>query len=379
MRQVETALAEIAAGRPVVVVDDEDRENEGDLIVAAERVDAATMSFLVRHTSGFVCVALPEQECTRLALPPLHHSNSDAYRTAYRVTVDAVDGISTGISARDRAHTARLLARPSTTATDFSRPGHVVPLAARPGGVLEREGHTEAAVDLTRLAGLRPAGVLCEIVSVREPSQMARRDELVDFAAEHGLAIVSVAQLAEYRRGSEVSVERVADADLPTRAGAGRTIGYRTTPDGGEHLALVTGEVLGGHDVPVHVHVECLLGDVFGSHRCQCCNHLDAAMREIAAGGRGIVVYLRPGTNSPLRVLQEQDATVSRLVNRSEVACAPFTRQDAAITSAILADLGIRSAGDLYNPLSVQTALCVRVPETTSSADVAAEASGAVA
>ena len=379
MGAIATALAEIVAGRPVVVLDDEDRENEGDLIAAADRIDAATMSFLVRHTSGFVCVALPEDECTRLALPPLHHSNSDTYRTAYRVTVDAVDGVSTGISARDRAHTARLLASPSASPAHFSRPGHVVPLSARPGGVLEREGHTEAAVDLTRLAGLRPAGVLSEIVSVREPGQMARRDELVDFAAAHGLTMITVAQLAQYRRTSEVSIERVTTADLPTRAGPGRTVGYRTAQDGGEHLALVTGEVLDGHDVPVHVHVECLLGDVFGSQRCPCSGHLDAAMHKIAADGRGVVVYLRPATRSPLRALQEQDAAVTRLDSQSDAACAPFTQQDVAVTSAILADLGIRSARHLYNPLSVQTALCVRDPEALSAADRAAESSGAVA
>ncbi len=379
MRVIEKALADVAAGRPVVVLDDEDRENEGDLIVAAERVDTATMSFLVRHTSGFVCVALPGEDCARLALPPLHHSNSDAFRTAYRVTVDAMEGISTGISARDRAQTARLLASVSSGPADFSRPGHVVPLAARPGGVLERAGHTEAAVDLARLAGLRPAGVLSEVVSVREPARMARRDELVDFAAEHDLTIISVAEVAEYRRVTEVSVERVTAADLPTRAGGGRTVGYRAARRGGEHLALVSCEVADGGDVPVHVHVECLLGDVFGSLRCRCSAHLDAALREIGAAGRGVVVYLRPDTASPLRALQEQDARVGRLDGRGDVACAPFTAEDAAVTTAILADLGVRSARHLYNPLSVQTALCVRVPGTPAAADVAVRSSGAVA
>lgn len=377
MRAIGKALADIAAGRPVVVLDDEDRENEGDLVVAAERVDTATMSFLVRHTSGFVCVALPGDECARLALPPLHHSNSDAFGTAYRVTVDAMEGISTGISARDRARTARLLAGASTRPADFSRPGHVVPLAARPGGVLERAGHTEAAVDLTRLAGLRPAGVLSEIVSVREPGRMARRDELVDFAAEHDLLIISVAELAEYRRATEVSVERVTSADLPTQGGGGRTVGYRAARTGAEHLALVTGEVADGRDVPVHVHVECLLGDVFGSLRCRCSDHLDTAVREIAAAGRGVVVYLRPGTHSPVRALQEQDSQVGRLDGRA--ACVPFTAEDAAVTTTILADLGVRSARHLYNPLSVQTALCVRVPDAPATADAAVRSSGAVA
>ncbi|MBW0102048.1 3,4-dihydroxy-2-butanone-4-phosphate synthase [Pseudonocardia sp. KRD291] len=379
MDTIGTAIAAVAAGRPVVVVDDEDRENEGDLIIAAELVDPATMSFLVRHTSGFVCVALPQDECERLALPPLHHSNSDSFGTAYRVTVDAVDGVSTGISARDRASTARLLASASTLPAQLSRPGHVVPLAARSGGVLERGGHTEAAVDLTRLAGLRPAGVLCEIVSVRDPGRMAQRDELVDFATEHDLPIVTIADLARHRRATEQPVERVVTTGLPTSAGNGRTVGYRASGTGAEHLAFVTGDIAGARDVPVHVHVECLLGDVFGSLRCRCSGDLDTAMREITATGRGVVVYLRPGTRSPLLALQEQDAQVSRLDGRADIACTPFTPADAAVTTAILADLGVGSARHLHNSLSVQTALCARVPDAAATAGSEARPSGAVA
>ena len=359
MDTVEEALAAVAAGRPVVVVDGEDRENEGDLIVAAELIDVATMSFVVRHTSGFVCVALPGGECERLALPPLHAGGTDAFGTAYRVTVDAVDGVSTGISARDRARTARLLADATTGPGDLSRPGHVVPLAARPGGVLDRPGHTEAAVDLTRLAGLRPAGVLCEVVSTREPGRMARRDELVEFAARHRLVMISIADLAGYRRRAEPVVSRVVVTGLPTAVAAGRTVGYRTR-DGAEHLAFVTGDVADARDVPVHLHRECLLGDVFGSLRCGCAAHLADSLREIAGAGRGVVIYLRPGTHSLLRALQEQGNATGRLDGRADIACAPFTPDDAAVATGVLADLGVRSARHLNNPLSVQTVLMPR-------------------
>jgi len=347
MDTIEQALAELAAGRPVVVVDGEDRENEGDLIVSAALVDAATMAFLVRHTSGFVCVALPEPECNRLNLPPMCHADSDGFGTAYRVTVDAAAGVGTGISARDRAHTARLLASTTTCPDDLVRPGHLVPLAARPGGVLERPGHTEAAVDLTRLAGLPPAGVLCEIVSSREPTRMARRPELLDFAAEHGLVLVTIDDLAAYRRRTEATVQRVASTRLPTVAGFSRAVGYRDSA-GGEHIALIVGDPA-GEDVSVHVHVECLLGDVFGSLRCGCAGRLDAAMREIVAARRGVVVYLRTPVDLQ-RSLREQAACIGRL----EAACAPL---DAPLALAILDDLGVRSVRHLYNPAPIRTAL----------------------
>jgi 3,4-dihydroxy 2-butanone 4-phosphate synthase / GTP cyclohydrolase II len=352
MDTVEQALAEIAAGRPVVVVDGEDRENEGDLIVAADLVDTATMAFVVRHTSGFVCVALPEAECVRLDLPPLHHTNADGFGTAYRVTVDAAEGVSTGISARDRATTARVLASAESTAGDLVRPGHVVPLAARAGGVLERTGHTEAAVDLTRLAGLRPAGVLCEIVSTRDPARMARRPELLDFAAEHGLVMITIEDLVAHRRRTECRVERVAATRLPTLSGAVRAVGYRGLPDGGEHVALVAGDPAAdgaGVAVPVHVHVECLPGDVFGSLRCGCARRLDAALREVAIARRGIVLYLRSGAD-PGHALREQGACIGRL----EAPCGPL---EPALVAAILDDLGVRSVRHLHNPAPVRAAV----------------------
>jgi 3,4-dihydroxy 2-butanone 4-phosphate synthase/GTP cyclohydrolase II len=365
MDTISQALAELASGRPVVVVDGEDRENEGDLIVAADRITPATMAFVVRHSSGFVCVALPAPECERLALPPMHHGNADRFGTAYRVTVDAASGIGTGISARDRAHTARLLAAPATRPADLNRPGHVVPLAARPGGVLERAGHTEAAVDLTRLAGLRPAGVLCEVVSADEPARMARRPELAGFAREHGLAMITIEDLTVYRRATETSAERVASVRLPTESGTVRIVGYRGLPDGAEHVALVAGEVR-GPDVPVHVHVECVLGDVFGSRRCECARRLDAAMREVIAARRGVVIYLRPAGGSPLQALLAEAATPeltsphlgrSGRAGRTDRAGAGCDRADPAVAAAILTDLGVTAVRHLHTPVGARSAL----------------------
>ena len=377
---VEHAVAQVAAGRPVVVLDDADRENEGDLIVAAEKIEATTMAFLVRHTSGFVCAALPIQECERLALPPLHHDNADRFGTAYRVTVDAVTGVTTGISARDRAHTVRLLASASARPVDFSRPGHVVPLAARPGGVLERAGHTEAAVDLARVAGLRPVGVLCEIVSAREPGRMARSDELVQFAADHGLALITIADLAAHRRATESRLERVVGTRLPTSAGRFRVAGYRNALDGGEHIAVVAGRP-DGIDVPVHVHGECLLGDVFGSRRCGCARRLDAALCELERRGRGVVVYLR-GTRSPLTALSAlqgvDDAGVQRLGAGADTSCAWL---DPDLVLEILADLGVASYGHLHNPQPVRAVLDAaarRAAATLGPADRAATATDRV-
>ncbi|MFF0149246.1 3,4-dihydroxy 2-butanone 4-phosphate synthase/GTP cyclohydrolase II [Amycolatopsis sulphurea] len=364
MDPIEYALAELARGRPVVVADGEDRENEGDLIVAADRVTTETMAFIVRHSSGFVCVALPDAECARLALPPMYHSNNDHFGTAYRVTVDAASGVSTGISARDRARTARVLADPATRPGDLTRPGHVVPLAARPGGVLERPGHTEAAVDLARLAGLRPAGVLCEVVSERDPSRMARRPELAAFAAEHGLALITIDSLVAFRRATEAAAERVVGVRLPTGSGVLRTVGYRGLPDGAEHVALVAG-ASDGRDIPVHVHVECVPGDVFGSNGCDCAARLDAAVREVTAARRGIVVYLRPRVGDPLRGLFDE---------RHRVGCGPA---ELAVAASILTDLGVTSLRHLQNPVAVRGGLDAAFAAAVRRE--AAEAPGAVA
>ncbi|GAA4692025.1 hypothetical protein GCM10023215_31310 [Pseudonocardia yuanmonensis] len=290
-QRVRDALAALAAGDPVVVVDDADRENEGDLIFAATLATPALVAFTVRHTSGFVCVALPGEDCDRLGLSPMHRANQDRYRTAYQVTVDLA-GTGTGISASARAATIAALGSAGSSAADFVRPGHVVPLRARPGGVLTRPGHTEAAVDLARLAGLPPAGALCEIVSRDRPGEMARAAELERFATEHDLVLISVADLIRYRRRTEPQVRRVVETSLPTDHGRFRAVGYASTHDDAEHVALIAGPV--DDTVPVHVHTECLTGDVLRSTVCSCRRGLDAAMARFAAEGRGIVVYLRP-------------------------------------------------------------------------------------
>ncbi len=296
---VESAIADLAAGKPVVVVDDEDRENEGDLIFSAELATPEVMAFAIRWSSGVICVALPGERLDALDLPPMTRVNEDRKQTAYAVSVDAREGVSTGISAADRALTTRLLAGPSSVAGDLTRPGHVFPLRARDGGVLVRVGHTEAAVDLTRLAGLEPAGALVELVN--DDGTMQRAPQLREFADEHGLAMISIADLVTYRRRTEVLVERRAVTRLPTEFGDFTAYGYRTIDDQVEHVALVYGDpstssghrIAGCDPVLARVHSECLTGDVFGSRRCDCGPQLREALSRIAAEGCGVVVYLR--------------------------------------------------------------------------------------
>ncbi|QGK69699.1 bifunctional 3,4-dihydroxy-2-butanone-4-phosphate synthase/GTP cyclohydrolase II [Allosaccharopolyspora coralli] len=351
---IERALADIAAGRPVVVVDDEDRENEGDLIFAAEKATPELVAFMVRYTSGYLCVALNGEDCDRLDLPPMYHSNQDRRGTAYTVTVDAASGIGTGISASDRARTFQVLADARSTASDLNRPGHVVPLRAREGGVLRRPGHTEASVDLARLAGLRAAGALCEIVSQKSEGDMAQRDELEVFADEHELALITIADLISYRRRFEKQVERVAEARIPTAHGTFTTVGYDSLLDGIEHIALVYGEIGDGEDILVRVHSECLTGDVLGSLRCDCGPQLEAAMQKVAEAGRGIVLYMRGhegrgiGLMHKLQAYQLQDDGADT-VDANVALGMPVDGRDYGQGAQILVDLGVKSMRLLTN------------------------------
>ena len=289
---IEVAVEALAGGRAVIVVDDEGRENEGDMIFPATTATAAQTAFMIRHSSGFICVGMTGADLDRLHLPPMTAVNEDRKGTAYSVSVDARAVRSTGISAEDRATTIRVLGEPSTTPRDLTRPGHVMPLRAVPGGVLRRPGHTEAAVDLVRMAGLPAAGALCEMVN--DDGTMMDAPACRAFCDEHGLPLVSIADLIRYRLDHETLMERVADTVIPTPQGRFRAIAYRSKVDSSEHLALVHGDIDGGEDVLVRVHPECAFGDVFESQLCSCRRKLTRSLEVISAEGRGVLVYVRP-------------------------------------------------------------------------------------
>ncbi|MCB5165268.1 bifunctional 3,4-dihydroxy-2-butanone-4-phosphate synthase/GTP cyclohydrolase II [Streptomyces bambusae] len=351
---VEQAIRDIAAGRPVVVVDDADRENEGDLVIAAEMATPEIVAFMMSECRGLICAPMEGDELERLELPQMVAHNTESMQTAFTVSVDATaaHGVTTGISAWDRATTLRLLASGTTDASDFVRPGHVFPLRAKPGGVLVRPGHTEAAVDLARLAGLRPAGAIVEIAG--EDGVMLRLPELIPFARKHGLTIISIEDLIAYRRGAEPTVRREAEVSLPTSFGEFTAYGYRSTTDGVEHVALVHGEIGTGEDVLVRMHSECLTGDIFHSLRCDCGPQLHAAMERIKIEGRGVVVYLRGhegrgiGLLSKLRAYELQERGRDTLDANLELGL-PADARDYGAGAQILVDLGVHSVRLMTN------------------------------